>query len=108
MTQFFVGYVGDSNGGSEEENQKQMARWGTWLGALGEAVVNPGTPLMGTRVVSGTGVTDGAGLNRLTGYSVLEAESMEAALAMVADCPFLDMGRLEVAEIMGMGPQGQG
>jgi hypothetical protein len=37
------------------------------------------------------------------GYTIVEADSMEAALAMARACPFLDIGgSLEVSELMEM------
>ncbi len=79
-----------------------MARWQAWLGDLGDAVVNPGTPLGKSRIVSSDGVSDDGGPNPLTGFSIVEADSMDAALEMAKACPFLDIGTIEVAEVMEM------
>jgi len=38
----------------------------------------------------------------LTGFSVVTAESLDAALALAGQCPHLDHGTIEVAEIMEM------
>ena len=43
------------------------------------------------------------GLTNMSGFTIIEAESMEAALALAADCPFLAIrGSLEVSELMPM------
>jgi hypothetical protein len=55
-----------------------------------------------SRTVSADGVSDDGGPNPLTGYTIVKADSMEAALEMAKECPFLEMGTLEVAELMEM------
>ena len=57
-----------------------------------------------SKTVSSDGVTDDGGPNPLSGFSILEAETMEAALEMAKSCPFLDMetGTIEVAQVMEM------
>jgi hypothetical protein len=54
--------------------------WKAWLGGLGDAVVNPGTPLGKSKMVSSGGVSDANGPEPLTGFSVVTAENIEAAL----------------------------
>ena len=47
-------------------------------------------------------VTEGT-TTSMSGYTILEADSMEEALAMAKSCPFLEIGgSLEVSEIMQM------
>jgi hypothetical protein len=102
MTQFIIAYHGGSKPETQEQGAEQMARWQTWLGELGDAVVNPGTPLGKSHTVTQEGVSDGSGPDVLTGFSIVEAETLEAALEMAKACPFLEMGTLEVAEVMKM------
>ncbi len=80
-----------------------MAKWRSWVGGLGDAMVNPGVPLKRSKLVSSSGVTDGAESNRLTGFSIVKADSMKAALEMAKKCPHLEHGTVEVAEAMEMG-----
>ncbi len=102
MPNFVFAYHGGKKPESAEEGAKLMAKWKTWVGGLGDAVVNPGTPLGMSKTVSSGGVSDDGGPNPLTGYSVVKADSMDAALEMAKACPFLDMGTIEVAEVMEM------
>ena len=102
MSNFIIAYHGRKKPDSPEEGAKQMARWQAWLGGLGDAVVNPGTPLGKSRIVSSDGVSDDGGSNPLTGFSIVEADSMDAALEMAKECPFLEIGTIEVAEVMKM------
>ncbi len=76
-----------------------------WVEAFncGDATVNPGTPLAKTRIVSSSGVSEDGGSNSMSGFSVVQADNMDAALEMARVCPFLDTGgTLEVAEMIEM------
>ncbi len=103
MAKFAIFYLGGNKEMSPEEGKAHRQGWQDWLGGLGEAVVSPGNPMMGNKSVTGAGVTDTDGARRITGYTVVEAADMDAALAMAKGCPFLDIGTLEIAEMMSMG-----
>jgi hypothetical protein len=102
MPKYIIAYHGGSQPESPEEGAKQMEKWKTWVGDLGDAVVNPGTPLGKSKTVTSDGVSDSSDADRLSGYSMVTAESLDAALEMAKTCPFLEMGSLEVAEVMSM------
>jgi hypothetical protein len=100
MSNFFIGYYMGENPTMHKDESKQMMEFQTWLEGLGDVVVNPGTPLNPTNTIQSDGnVTEGS-QSRLTGFSVVKADSIEAAVDMVKECPFLKMGTLEVAEMM--------
>jgi hypothetical protein len=42
------------------------------------------------------------GPNALTGFSIVLADNMDAALEIARRCPFLEIGTIEVAEAMEM------
>ncbi len=102
MPEYIIAYHGGKEPESPEEGAKQMAKWQAWMGGLGDAMVNPGTPLAMNRIVTSEGVSDEDGANRLTGYSIVKADNMDAALEMAKACPFLEIGTLEVAEVRQM------
>ena len=102
MTDYIIVYHGGKMPESPEEGAKHKAKWQAWVGGLGDAVVNPGTPLGKSKTVSSGGVSDDGGPNSLTGFSIVKADSMDAALEMAKACPFLDIGTIEVAEVMEM------
>ncbi len=80
-----------------------MEKWKAWVGGLGDAAVNPGTPLGKSKTVSSGGVSDDGGANPISGFSILKADDMEAALELAKACPFLDIGStIEIAEMMEM------
>lgn len=104
MAEFIITYRGGSKPATPEEGAAHMQRWQTWLGGLGDAVVNPGTPLGKSKLVTSDAVIDDVP-DALTGFSVVEAADMDAALVMAKACPFLEMDNasLEVAPVMSMG-----
>lgn len=101
MPKYVIAYLGGKQMPNPEERAAHMERWKAWVDGLGSAMVNPGTPLGQGKLVSSDGVSE-RGPNRLTGFSIVSAESMDAALEIVQRCPFLDIGTIEVAEAMEM------
>ena len=54
---------------------------------------------------AGVGRYDGGGPNPLSGYSILEAESIDAASEVAKGSPHVEFGgTIEVAEVMEMKP----
>ncbi|MCH7936650.1 MAG: hypothetical protein IH994_06115 [Proteobacteria bacterium] len=103
MTDYIIAYHGGNKPATPEEGAKHMAKWQAWVDGLGDAAVNPGTPLGKSRIVSSSGVSDDGGANPMSGFSIVKADNMDAALEMAKECPFLETGgTLEVAEIMKM------
>lgn len=102
MAKYIIFYIGGKPPESPEEGAKHMEKWKVWVGGLGDAVVNPGTPLGKSKTVTPDGVSEGDGSNPLTGYSIVKADSMDAALEIAQGCPYLEIGTLEVAEIKEM------
>ena len=102
MPKYVLGYHGGSAPSSKEEGDRVMAAWGAWIGSLGKALVDPGNPTSSAKTIAPGGkITDGGGSNPITGYSILEAPSLDAAVTMVKGCPQLTSGgSIEVAEIM--------
>lgn len=87
---------------TEEEGQAAMAAWGAWMGGIGPALVDPGEPVGKSMRVDANGVSAGVE-NPAFGWSIVEAESLEAACAMAKCNPMVaDGGHVEVAEIVPM------
>ena len=99
MPNYIIAYHGGGKPETPEEGARHMAKWQQWLRDLGDAVVNPGTPLGPSKKVTSDGVSDHDGPTSLTGFSIISADDMDAALAIAGACPFLAMGTLEVAEV---------
>jgi hypothetical protein len=103
MSNYVFAFYGEPKFGSAEEGANYQAKWRAWAGSIGAAWVNPGNPMGLTKNVSSRGVSDVTGSDRLTGFSVVKADSMDAALDMAKRCPHLEHGSVDVAEAMDMG-----
>ncbi len=101
MPNYVIAYRGGAKFENPQQGAAQMAKWKAWIESLGDAVVNPGTPLGRSKLVSASGVSE-PGTNFLTGFSIVAAESMETALEFARRCPYLDHGTIEVAQVMEM------
>ncbi len=104
MPQFIFTYHGGKKPETPEEGQECMQSWKDWAAGLGKALVNPGTPVGVTTVLNADGVSGAASPHPIMGFSILEAESMDAALELLKDCPHIHLigGTLEVSEMMEM------
>ncbi|MBO6639007.1 MAG: hypothetical protein JJ920_15700 [Roseitalea sp.] len=102
MPNFIYAYHGGKKPDTQEEGAKVMAQWEAWFNEMGGAVVNPGNPVGMSKTVSGSGVADNGGANPLSGFTIVSAADIDAAVAMAKGCPMLDHGTVEVAELMEM------
>ena len=103
MSNYIIADHGGTKPENPEEGANHMVKWKAWVGGLDDAVVNPGTPLGKSKIVSSAGVSDDGGPNAMSGFSIVKADNMDAALEMAKGCPFLELGgTLEVAEVMEM------
>lgn len=82
-----------------EEQQASTAAWGTWFAGMGEHVVDAGNPFGPSTTLASDGSASAGAASRLTGYSVVEAESLDAAAALAKGCPNLaDGGDVQIYE----------
>lgn len=91
-------------GSSPEDAQAGMEAWMQWAGKVGDAMVDMGSPLQTVATVGGS--NDGPYIG---GFSILEADSTDAATALVDGHPHLmspgdpTIEVLEFLPIPGMG-----
>ena len=103
MTQYIITYLGGEPPSSPEEGQQHFAKYKEWLSSLGESVVSPANPFKNTNTVNPDGTVTTGSTTSMSGYTVIDVDSMEAALEVAKACPFLDIGgSLEVSELMQM------
>ena len=103
MKQFVLVYLGGNQPSSEAEAQKHFDKYIGWLSSLGDAVVIPTIPLKDTSTVRPDGTIEEGGSSAMSGFSIIKADSLEAALSIAKACPFLEIGgTLEVSEMMEM------
>ena len=103
MPQYVIVYLGGNQPSSPEEGKQHFSKYMEWLSSLGDAAVSPANPLKNTSTVNPDGTVTTGGTTTMSGYSIIEADSMEAALSIAKSCPFLDInGSLEVSELAEM------
>ncbi|HVP02589.1 MAG TPA: YciI family protein [Solirubrobacteraceae bacterium] len=86
MGKYVFTYSGGGMAATEGEREAVMAAWGRWFEELGPAVLDMGNPFAGSTSI-GSSAGDG-----LTGYSIVEADSLEAARGLAEGCPVLERG----------------
>jgi len=103
MPRYIIVYLGGDQPSSPEEGQQHFARYMEWLSSLGESAVSPANPLKDTNTLNPDGSVTTGGKSTMSGYTIIETDSIEAALSMAKTCPFLDIGgSLEVSELVEM------
>lgn len=94
----YIYYAGaGSDGGTAEA-------WGKWFGELGDKLVDGGNPFgEGGQAVNKSGVMPVQDMPA-TGYSIVSADSMDAATEMAKGCPLMseDNGAVCVYEALPM------
>lgn len=108
MPQYAIVYVGGNQPSSPEEGKQHFAKYMEWLNSLGDAAVSPANPLKDTCTVNPDGSVSNGGSTTISGYTIIQTESMDAAVTIAKACPFLDIGgSLEVSELVEMPGQKQ-
>jgi hypothetical protein len=100
-------YVFAYHGGAQinpDDVKKVMDAWGAWFGSLGAAVIDAGNPVGKSSTVKSDGsLASGGGANPISGYSLIEASSLEDAHKKAKGCPLLNAGgTIEIAQAMDM------
>lgn len=75
---------------SSEEMQRAMSAWMSWSEKVGPGMVDFGTPLAAGTRVTGDGSTSPSD-RQVVGYTILEADSRDAALDLAKAHPHLTM-----------------
>jgi hypothetical protein len=86
--------------GFETPTPEIMEAWGTWFESIaGRTVENIG--FSGGREISASGTQDLPwGMNSITGCSIIEAESLDEAVKIAQDNPYI--ASIRVYEVRGM------
>ena len=89
MANFLLLYTGGSMPESEAETAQVMQAWGAWFGKIGSNVVDQGNPFTpkAKSISSNGAVSDGPVGELASGYSIIKADSLDAAVAIARECP---------------------
>ncbi|MET3173922.1 UNVERIFIED_ORG: hypothetical protein ABIB52_001767 [Arthrobacter sp. UYCu721] len=75
---------------SPEEAEAGMKMWMDWAAKAGDGIVDLGTPLGATKVMDGSSVADTEAT--FGGYSVIQADDLDAAVALMEGHPHFMSG----------------
>ena len=94
MPRFMLVYKGDATDMSDMTQEGAgavMAKWAEWMQNVGPALTDIGTPFGPGSSLVDDGSAGSA--TSLTGYSIVEAPSMEAACSLADGHPYLSEGK---------------
>ena len=98
MSNFLLVFHGGSMPESQEEGAKVMQAWTDWFAEIGDALVDAGNPASNVREIASNGsvsTVEGGP----TGYSIIKADDIDAAVKIAKGCPVLAGGAsLQVVE----------
>ena len=87
--------------GFEMPTPEIMDVWNKWFASMGDKIVDPGSPLGPGREISRSGTKElPMGLDSLTGYTVINADSIDEAEKIAKGCPMI--ASVRVYEAMSM------
>ena len=93
MTRYMLLYTGPSTSPVASHDA-----WPGWFGHAGDRLVDVGSPLTeGLAIRNDQSMADPA--SRVNGYSIVEAENMTEAIALLGDHPYLSQGEAFTIEV---------
>lgn len=109
MTKYIVIYhapadAWEATSSTQEEREESMKAWMQWAGDCGDSLLDLGSPLMNGELINPDGTATKSDKNVL-GYSILQAENMDGAKALLVGHPHLKWNAtctIEVHEVMPM------
>jgi len=103
MPQFIIVYFGGKQPATPEEGKQHQEKYRAWLGSLGDRAISPANPLKNTRTINPDGRVTSENTSTMSGYTIIETDSIDSALSISKACPFLEIGgTLEVSELIDM------
>jgi hypothetical protein len=105
MANYILVYKGEATDMSEmtaEQGAEVMAKWGVWMGKVGSSLVDIGSPFGAGQSIVDDGTTGTAA--SLTGYSIVQAASLDEAQALADGHPYLSESKgdyaIDIYELM--------
>jgi hypothetical protein len=85
VPRFLITYHGGVEMPSSPEGREQvMSAFLAWAGSVGDDMVDPGSPLGQSKVVTSNGETAGRVSEPVTGYTIISTENLESAVGLEA------------------------
>lgn len=106
MAKFVLLYTGGSEPTGETDQAAVIQAWVAWYTQLGSTLVDGGNPFSPiARSIAGDGtVSDTPVGTPATGYTIISADSLDAAVEQAQSCPHLQSGgQVSVYETFNIG-----
>lgn len=101
MPAYLLAFHGGRAMSEADNNSLTDDAWYDWMSGIADALIDAGNPTQDSRIVSADGNVTEAGSNRISGYSIVAAMTMDDALAIARTCPILlEGGSVEVSELV--------
>jgi hypothetical protein len=98
VSRFLVTYHGSGMPDDPELMEKAKAAFGAWVAEAGDALVDPGAPL---QMVKQVAAGDAPAPVEIGGYSIVEADSVDAVVALLRTHPYVARGgTLQVNQVL--------
>ncbi len=99
MGTYVLAYTGGSMPETDADRAAVMSAWEGWFAGLGESVADGGNPFGASAGIAPDGSVSQPARSGLTGYSIIKADSLDAATVHAKGCPVLGGGgSIEVYE----------
>lgn len=94
MSNYVLLYTGGNMPATETERKKIYDEWMDWYKKIDKAVVDQGNPFssMAKTIMTDGRVSDGPAGTMITGYTIIQAMSLDAAVQLAKSCPALKNG----------------
>lgn len=103
MAHYLMSYIGGEHPTSPDEQKKHFDSYTRWLSSINEKILVPMMPLKDTVTINPDSTISEGTTTAMSGYTILNVETMQEALDIAKACPFLEIGgTLEVSELMQM------
>lgn len=105
MARYLLVFYGGGMPETPAAQARVLKQWEKWYGKLGPAVVDAGNPFSGAvnKIKADGSVARGPIGQRASGYSIVDAGSLDAATRMAKGCPILKSGgQIAVYETFSM------
>lgn len=87
--------------GYETPTQEIMDAWSNWFASIGDKILDSGNPFGPGREISHEGIKElPHNKEAITGYMIINAENIDAAVQIAKDCPIITS--IRVYEAMSM------
>ncbi len=94
MAKYLLLFTGGGMPANEAESKAVIKAWTDWYTVLGAAIADPGNPISPVaKSISSDGKVSNAPVGTpASGYTIITADSLDAATAMAKGCPHLKAG----------------